>query len=160
MLKLCIMLLSFFFIKFLLAYSCFTMLCQFLLYNKVNQLFVCISPLFWVSFPFRSPQGIEESFLCQTIGSYCYLFYTQQCVHAGEGHGNPLQCSCLENPADRGAWQTAVHRVTQSWTQLCMHALEKEMAAHSRILAWRIPGTEEPRGLPSMGGSQSPTLLK
>ena len=36
----------------------------------------------------------------------------------GEGNGNPLQCSCLENPADRGAWWAAVHRVAQSWTRL------------------------------------------
>ena len=65
----------------------------------------------------------------------------------GEGNGNPLQYSCLEDPVDRGVWWAAVHRVAQSWTQLkrlsdlaCMHALEKEMA-----------GTEEPGGLLSMG---------
>ena len=53
-----------------------------------------------------------------------------------------------------GAWWAAVHRVSQSRTQLkrlCMHALGKEMAAQSSILAWRIPGTEEPGGLPSLG---------
>ena len=47
-----------------------------------------------------------------------------------------------------------VHGVAKSWTQLSnfhFHALEKEMAAHSSVLAWRIPGTEEPSGLPSMG---------
>ena len=72
----------------------------------------------------------------------------------GEGNGNPLQYSCLENPVDRGAWRAAVHRVAQSWTrlkQLSMHACIGEMATHSSILAWRIPGTEEPGGLPSMG---------
>ena len=55
---------------------------------------------------------------------------------------------------DRGAWWAAVHGVTQSQTclqQLGMHALEKEMSTHSLILAWRIPGMEEPGGLPSMG---------
>ena len=55
---------------------------------------------------------------------------------------------------DRGLWWAAVHGVSQSQTQLkqlCMHALEKEMATHSSILAQRIPGTEEPGGLPSMG---------
>ena len=36
----------------------------------------------------------------------------------GEGNGNPLQCSCLENPMDRGTWRAIVHRVTKSWTQL------------------------------------------
>ena len=72
----------------------------------------------------------------------------------GEGNGNPLQYSCLENPVGRGAWWAAVHRVAQSWTRLkrlsSMHALEKEMATHSSIVAWRIPGAEEPGGLPSM----------
>ena len=76
----------------------------------------------------------------------------------GEGNGNPLQYSCLENPIDGGAWWAAVHGVTRSQTQLSnftftshFHALEKEMATHSSILAWRIPGTEEPSGLSSMG---------
>ena len=73
---------------------------------------------------------------------------------SGEGNGNPLKYSCLENPVDRGAWWAAVHGVTQSQTRLkqfSMHALEKEMATHSSILAWRTPGTEEPSGLLSMG---------
>ena len=76
----------------------------------------------------------------------------------GEGSGSPLQCSCLENPMDRGAWWAAVHGVAKSRTRLSdftftfhFHALEKEMAAHSGVLAWRIPGTREPGGLPSMG---------
>ena len=76
----------------------------------------------------------------------------------GEGNGNPLQYSCLENPMDGGAWWATVHGVAKSQTRLSdftftfhFHALEKEMATHSSILAWRIPGTEEPGGLPSMG---------
>ena len=76
----------------------------------------------------------------------------------GEGNGSPLQYSCLENPMDGGAWSAAVHGVANSWTQLSyftftfhFHALEKEMAAHSSVLAWRIPGSREPGGLPSMG---------
>ena len=76
----------------------------------------------------------------------------------GEGNGTPLQYSCLENPMDGGAWKAAVHGVAKSWTQLSnftfifhFHALEKEMATHSSVLAWRIPGTGEPGGLPSMG---------
>ena len=75
-----------------------------------------------------------------------------------EDNGTPLQYSCLENPMDGGAWWAAVHGVAGSWTQLShfiftfqFHALEKEMATHSSILAWRIPGTGEPGGLPSMG---------
>ena len=70
----------------------------------------------------------------------------------------PLQYSCLENPMDRGAWWAAVHGVTRSRTRLSdftlffhFHALEKEMATHSNVLAWRIPGTGEPGGLPSVG---------
>ena len=77
-------------------------------------------------------------------------------VHVGEGNDIPLQYSCLENPMDEGAWQAAVHGVTKSWTRLSdftfhFHALEKEMATYSSVLAWRIPGMGEPGGLPSMG---------
>ena len=66
---------------------------------------------------------------------------------------------------DGGAWWAAVHGVTESQTQLSdftftfhFHALEKEMAAHSSVLAWRIPWMEEPGGLQSMG-LQSQTRL-
>ena len=76
----------------------------------------------------------------------------------GEGNGNPLQHSCLENPMNGGAWWAAVHGVAKSRTRLSdfpftfhFHALEKEMANHSSVLAWRVPGTGEPRGLLSMG---------
>ena len=76
----------------------------------------------------------------------------------GEGNGNPLQYSCLENPMDRGAWWAAAHGVTKSQTRLSdflftfhFHALEKEMATHSSVLAWRTPGTGHPGGLPSRG---------
>ena len=77
---------------------------------------------------------------------------------AGEGDGTPLQYSCLENPRDGGAWWAAVHGVTKSRTRLSnftftLHfdALEKDMATHSSVLTWRIPGTGEPGGLLSMG---------
>ena len=77
---------------------------------------------------------------------------------SGEGNGNPLQYSCLENPMDGGGWWAAVHGVAKSRTLLSdftftfhFYALEKEMATHSSVLAWRIPGTGEPGGLPSMG---------
>ena len=76
----------------------------------------------------------------------------------GEGDGTPLQHSRLEDPMDGGAWWAAVHGVAKSWTPLSdftftfpFHALEKAMATHSSVLAWRIPGTGEPGGLPSMG---------
>ena len=76
----------------------------------------------------------------------------------GGGNGIPLQYSCLENPLEGGAWWAIVHGVTKSRTQLSdftftfhFHALEKEMAAHSSVLAWRIPEMVEPGGLLSMG---------
>ena len=79
------------------------------------------------------------------------------CIHR-EGNGTPLQCSCLENPSDGGAWWAAVHGIAKSGTRLSdfpftfhFHALEKEMATHSSVLAWRIPGMAEPGWLPSMG---------
>ena len=81
-----------------------------------------------------------------------------------EGDGTPLQYCCLENPMDGGAWWAAVHGVTKSQTQLSdftftfhFHALEKEMATHSSVLAWRIPGMGEPGGLPSMNHTESDT---
>ena len=84
----------------------------------------------------------------------------------GEGNGTPLQYSCLENPMDGGAWWATVHGVTKSRTRLSdftftfhFHVLEKQIATHSSVLAWRIPGTGEPGGLPSLG-SQSRTRLK
>jgi len=76
----------------------------------------------------------------------------------GEGNGTPLQYSCLENPMDGPAWRAAVHRVAGSRTGLSdftlffhFHALEKEMATRSSVLAWRVPGMVETGGLPSMG---------
>ena len=75
-----------------------------------------------------------------------------------EGNGNPLQYSCLEGPRVGGAWWAAVSGVAQSRTPLSdfpftihFHALEKEMATHSSVLAWRIPEMGEPGGLSSMG---------
>ena len=75
----------------------------------------------------------------------------------GEGNGTPLQYSCLENPVEGAAWKAAVHGVPEGWTRLSdftftfhFHALEKEMATLSSVLAWRIPGIGEPGGLPSM----------
>ena len=89
--------------------------------------------------------------ICNRIRGTCSKIY-------GEGDGTPLQYSCLENPMDRGAWSAAVHGVANSRTRLSdftftfhFHALEKAMATYSSVLAWRIPGTGEPGGLPSVG---------
>ena len=84
-----------------------------------------------------------------------HFHFSLSCI--GEGNGSPLQYSCPENPTDRGAWKAAVHGVAKSQTRLRdftftfhFHALEKEMATHSSVLAWRIPGMG-PGGLPSLG---------
>ena len=79
------------------------------------------------------------------------LYYYTVYLSCRVGNSNPFQYSCLETPVDRGAWWES-HRVGQSWSALaCMHTLEKELPTHSILLAWRIPGTEEPGGLPSVG---------
>ena len=76
----------------------------------------------------------------------------------GEGNGTPFQYPCLESPMDGGARRAAVHGIAEGRTRLSdftftfhFHALEKEMATHSSVLAWRIPGIGELGGLPSMG---------
>ena len=93
-----------------------------------------------------------------------HLFYVNLCCLFGEGNGNPLQYSCLENPMGGGAWWAAVHGVAKSLTRLSdftftfhFHAWEKEMATHSSVLAWRIPRTEEAA---VYGFTQSRTRLK
>ena len=92
---------------------------------------------------------------CSTLGSSVYRIL-QARIMGGVANGTPLQHYCLENPMDRGAWWAAVH-VARSRTRpsdftfaFHFHALEKEMATHSSVLAWRIPGTGEPGGLLSL----------
>ena len=79
-------------------------------------------------------------------------------LNHGEGNGTPLQDSCLDNSMDGGAWEAEVHGVAKSRTRLSgftftfhFHALEKEMATHSSVLDWRIPGTAGPGGLSAVG---------
>ena len=105
----------------------------------------------WSQSPGLSSLGHRASSHWQSIlHMVLYMF--------GEGNGTPLQYSCLENPMDGGAWWAAIHGVAKSRTRLSdltfpfhLHVLEKEMATHSSVLAWRLPGTGEPSGLPSMG---------
>ena len=84
-----------------------------------------------------------------------HFHFSLSCI--GEANGNPLQCSCLENTRDGAAWWAAVYGVSQSRTRLKhlsssrSKVLEKEMATHSSVLAWRIPGTGKPGGLLSVG---------
>ena len=75
-----------------------------------------------------------------------------------------LQYFCLENTMDRGAWWAAVHGVVKSRTRLSdftftfhFHAFEREMATHSNVLAWRIPGMGEPEGCRLRGRTESDT---
>ena len=101
-----------------------------------------------------------------------HFHFSVSCIE--EGNGNPLQCSCLENPRDEGAWWAAVSGVAQSRTRLkrlsssretenkgenerkrdlqtVTITLEKAMALHYSTLAWKIPWTEEPGRLQSRG---------
>ena len=92
------------------------------------------------------------------MGTFSFLYVSKAlCLHFYGSNGTPLQYSCLENPMGRGAWWAAVHGVPKSRTRLSdftftfhVHALEKEMATHSSVLAWRIPETGEPGELLSM----------
>ena len=104
------------------------------------------------------PSSDNHPQLLQSISFHYFCLHAYTYMSEKAINGTPLQYSCLENPMDRGAWEAAVHGVATSWTQLSdftftfhFHALEKEVATHSGVLAWRIPGTGEPGGLPSMG---------
>ena len=111
----------------------------------------------FVAFPFGDFLEFMPSCLhCHSDLVCCSLFLLD-----GEGDGTPLQYSCLENPMDGGAWWAAVHGVAKNRTRLSdftftfhFHALEKKLATNSSVLAWRIPGTGEPGGLPSMGSQR------
>ena len=109
-----------------------------------------------------SPWGRSESGTTKQL----HFHFSLSCI--GEGNGNPLQCSCLENPRDGGAWWAAVYGVEQSQTRLkqpsssssrsepqsapgLVFVSRKAMAPHSSTLAWKIPGAEGPGRLPSMG---------
>ena len=110
---------------------------------------------FWVWGTYILGKGNENS---KALDTERWRVFAENCKQYRRRQRHPLQYSCLENPMDGGAWWAAVHEVTKSRTRLSdftltfhFHALEKEMATHSSILAWRIPGTGEPGGLPSMG---------
>ena len=114
--------------------------------------------------PLYQPRGVRSGGRQEGVSKGRGYVYTERlhfhfsllCI--AEGNGNPLQCSCLENPRDGGAWWAVIYGVAQSRTRLSdftftfhFYALEKEMATHSSVLAWRIPGMGEPGGLPSLG---------
>ena len=107
----------------------------------------------WRSLVGCSPWGRLESDTTKRL----HFHFSLSCI--GEGNGNPLHYSCLENPRDSGAWWAAVYGVAQSRTRLKWLSSssssdikwEKAMTLHSSILAWKIPWTEEPGRLQSMG---------
>ena len=129
--------------------------CVFILFFlNLQELFFCMNRSKFV-YPFSCwwtvglfPALAEWIFSFQLIPNYWFI---------EEGNGTPLQYSCLENPMDGGAWKAAVHGVAEGRTWLSdftftfhFHALKKEMATHSSVLGWRIPGTGHPDGLLSM----------
>ena len=122
-----------------------TWLCTFLLWQGTGHCF--ITELFDCFFS-------VPAFLCYLkILNYWDLYKGNR-----EGNGTLLQYSCLKNSRDGGAWWAAVYGVTEGRARLSdftftfhFNALEKEMATHSSVLAWRIPGMGEPGRLPSMG---------
>ena len=117
-----------------------------------------VCPALLLGFPF----SILDLFVC-FCKSVTEIWILLLCSR-GEGNDTPLQYSCLENPMDRGAWWAAVHGVARGRTGLSdftftfhFHALEKEMATHSSVLAWRVPGTGEPVGCRLWGHTESAT---
>ena len=101
---------------------------------------------------------ISRSMHVAANGAISFFYCGALIFCCGEGNGTPLQYSCLENPMDGEVWWATVHGVAEGRTRLSdfpftfhFHALEKEMAIHSGVLAWRIPGTGEPGGLLSLG---------
>ena len=103
------------------------------------------------------PGGLPSMGSHRVGHNWCDLAAAAEYIHR-KGNGTPLQYSCLETPMDGGAWKAAVHGVAEGQTRLSdfiftfhFHALEKEMAPHSSVLAWRIPGRGEPGELLSMG---------
>ena len=136
--------------------------------SKSMQYWLAVSFLSSLPFPlpsshcFLCPAFIPEPHLRLTVRDLLWrynVFRLDPTIRElGEGNGTPLQHSCLENPMEGGAWWAAVHGVAKSQTRLSdftftfhFPALEKAMATHSSVLAWRIPGTGEPGGLLSMG---------
>ena len=112
---------------------------------------ILILPLLWITSKFFKLDSVNQP---EHILEHVDPILETKALH----NGTPLQYSCLENPMDGGAWKAAVHGVAEGRARLSnftftfhFHALEKEMATHSSVIPWRIPGTGEPGGLPSVG---------
>ena len=108
-------------------------------------------------------KGILVQFMYKAYKEYLILFiFHRRSVRSHAEKAMAPHSSCLENPMDGGAWKAAVHGVAEGRTRLSdftfifhFHALEKEMATHSIVLAWRIPGTGEPGGCCLWGCTES-----
>ena len=119
----------------------------------------CQHNLFWESLYFscRTLKWMGEPLLGKFLWQVCLsLHVSRGLVRRRQWHPTPVLL--MENPMDGGAWKAAVRGVAEGRTRMSdftftfhFHALEKEMAIHSSVLAWRIPGTGEPGGLLSMG---------
>ena len=145
-------------------------------YNMQFQIYMCMY-LFLLnrfpmdcSLPARKNTGVGSHSLLQgifPIESNPGLQHYRQILYHLSRQGSPIYTymySCLENPMDGGAWQAIVHGVSKNRTRLSdfpftfhFHALEKEMATHSSVLAWRIPGTGEPGGCRLWGHTELDT---
>ena len=136
----------------------------FLNFPNCSDQFILLLPVHWFLFVSLSPtHATFVSFWILAVVSehYSDCIVVLICISLmvnGRRQWHPTQYSCLENPMDGGAWWAAVQGVAKSQTRLSnftftfhFHALEKEMATHSTVFAWRIPGTGEPGGLPSLG---------
>ena len=75
------------------------------------------STLAW-KIPWMEEPGGPQSMGLLRVDATERLHFHFSISHNGEGNGNPFQCSCLDNPRDRGAWWAAVYAITQSWTRL------------------------------------------
>ena len=116
-------------------------------------------PRKWICNSYRSCHAaIKHHVILAVMGFYIENVINITAYYFQRRQWHPTPILLPGGPVDRGAWLAAVHGVTRSWLRLSdftftfhFHALEKEMATHSSVLAWRISGTGEPGGLPSMG---------
>ena len=118
---------------------------------------ILILPLLWITSKFFKLDSVNQP---EHILEHVDPILETKALH----NGTPLQYSCLENPMDGGAWKAAVHGVAEGRARLSnftftfhFHALEKEMATHSSVLPWRIPGTGSLVGCRLWGHTESDT---
>ena len=145
-----------------------------IIYHKTHTLFTYMKPWGWLLTYFKNKSCTSKCLGFALCMYYLFLwnniisnFSSVQFSHSVVSDSlrpHELQHSCLENPWTEEPGRLQSMGVTKSWTQLSdftftfhFHALEKEMATHSSVLAWRIPGKGKPGGLPSIGSHESDT---